>query len=161
MIFRNYDGADMPRLFWTIPIVLICVLVARGADPTAQPTLLDVSMDKAAFDAAVGKDVIVQGVVSNAAWSSTGKVMNIEFRNATKSRFLAVLFERNRAKIDAGFGGDVAKTLTGAKVRLRGSLESYGGAVESMKGRPQLIINLGDQISILELPAGAGVTSPR
>lgn len=161
MIIANYDGADMARILWTIPIVLLCVLVARGADPTTQPTLLDVSMDKAAFDAAIGKDVIVQGFVSNAAWSASGKVMNIEFRNAARSRFLAVMFERNRAKIDAGFGGDVAKALTGAKVRLRGSLESYGGAVESMKGRPQLIINLGDQISILELPAGAGATSPR
>ena len=140
----------MKRFITTTFAILCLTLMVRAEDPTAQPILLDVSMEKSAFDQAIGKDVVVQGIVSTAAWSSSGKVMNIDFKNAGKSRFLAVIFERNRAKIDEGFGGDAAKAISGAKVRLRGALESYGGAVESMKGRPQLIINLGDQITILE-----------
>ena len=131
-------------------LVVMVALLARAEDPTAQPVLLDVSAEKVGFDAAIGKLVVVQGTVAAATWSATGKVMNIEFGNATRSRFLAVIFERNRAKIDEGFNGDVAATLTGARVRLRGVLEAYGGQIESWKDRPQLVITVADQITILE-----------
>jgi hypothetical protein len=132
-------------------MLLLVVAVGRAADPTTQPVLLDVSQSRAAFDDARGKDVVVQGIVSSAQWSASGKVMNIEFRNAGRSRFLAVAFERIRAKLDEGFGGDAPKAFTGAKIRIHGTLETYGGAVESMKGRPQIVIASGDQVTILEL----------
>ena len=51
--------------------------------------IIDVS-DKAAIDAAMGKEVIVEGVIDEARWSRSGKVMNIEFENTEKSRLLAV-----------------------------------------------------------------------
>jgi hypothetical protein len=132
-----------------LAVVLVIPLV-RGEDPTAQPILIDASAEKSAFDAAIGKLVVVQGTVLSASWSETGRVMNIEFRNAARSRFIAVIFERNRAKIDEGFNGNVAGTLAGAKVRIRGMLETYGGQIESWKDRPQLVITVGDQITILE-----------
>jgi hypothetical protein len=131
-------------------ILLLCITFARAADPTSQPVLLDVSAENAAFNATIGKEVVVQGSVSSAVWSASGKVMNIEFKNAGNSRFLTVIFERNRAKIDEGFNGDVGATLTNAKIRIRGTLELYGGEIESMKGRPQLVISNGDQITILD-----------
>ncbi len=139
------------QLSMAFAMLLMLVAAGRAQDPTTQPVLLDVSQSRAAFDDAMGKDVIVQGVVSSAQWSASGKVMNIEFRNADRSRFLAVVFERIRAKIDEGFNGDAAKAFTGAKVRIRGTLDLYGGAVESMKGRPQIIIGSGDQVTILQL----------
>src|SRR4051812_49647377 len=114
-------------------VVLLMPLLVRGEDPTAQPILIDVSAEKSAFEAVMGKLVVVQGTVLSASWSETGKVMNIEFRNAARSRFIAVIFERNRAKIDEGFNGDIATTLAGAKVRIRGMLEAYGGQIESWK----------------------------
>ena len=91
--------------------------------------------------------------------SRSGKVMNIEFAGASESGLLAVIFERTRADMDGAFGGDVGKALTGAKVRLKGTLQPYGGRVEAMKGRPQIIVNRGDQITIVE-PATAPTTQP-
>jgi DNA/RNA endonuclease YhcR with UshA esterase domain len=124
------------------------------ADDAAQPPLVDAS-DRAALEAAIGKIATVQGVVSRAEWSRSGAVLNIDFKNAEKSRFFAVVFEKNREKLDEAFLGDVAKVLTGAKVRLRGTIEAYDGPQESFKGRPQMIISLADQITILELPQAA------
>jgi hypothetical protein len=139
------------QLSMSLAMLLLLIAVGQAQDPTTQPVLLDVSQSRAAFDDAMGKDVVVQGVVSSAQWSASGKVMNIEFRNAERSRFLAVVFERIRARIDEGFNGDAAKSFTGAKVRIHGTLEPYGGAVESMKGRPQIIIASGDDVTILQL----------
>ena len=116
--------------------------------------LISVS-DKSAIDAAMDHDVTVEGVVALAEWSRSGKVMNIEFKDADQSKLMAVIFERNRAEIDNAFGGDVAKSLTGSKVRIKGTIQPYGGRVESMKGRPQIIISRGEQITIVEPGAGA------
>jgi hypothetical protein len=43
-------------------------------------------------------------------------------------------------------------------VRIKGTIKPYGGRVESMKGRPQIIIEDGHQITILEK---APATQPR
>jgi DNA/RNA endonuclease YhcR with UshA esterase domain len=123
--------------------------VVRAEDPTTQHTVIDAS-DKKAIDESMGKDVIITGQISTAAWSSTGKVMNIEFVDARESRLLAVVFERNREKLDEMFNGDLAKALTGAKVRLMGTLQEYGGKSEAWKGRPQIIIDRPSQITIVE-----------
>lgn len=118
-------------------------------DPTTQHAVVDAT-DKAALAAHLGQFVVVVGEVSSAEWSSTGKVMNIDFKGAEESRLLAVVFERNRARLDEMFNGDLAKSLRGAKVRLNGRLEEYGGRVESFKGRPQLILDRSSQITIVE-----------
>ena len=77
--------------------------------------------------------------------------MNIEFKD---SELLGAAFERNRAKLDEAFGGDLAKTLDGAKVRIKAKIHEYGGRSEDLKGRPQIIISRPDQVTIAE-PAPA------
>ena len=76
--------------------------------------------------------------------------MNIEFKGAEQSRFLAVVFQRSKAEFDAAFKGDFGKTVTGAKVRLRGKIELYGGQAEVFKGRPQLVLSTVDQVTVVE-----------
>jgi hypothetical protein len=97
------------------------------------------------------RDVIVEGVVHVAEWSRSGKVMNIEFRGATENGLLVVLFERNRKRFDEAFAGDLGANITGARVRIRGTVQPYGGRVESMKGRPQIILDYPQQLSNMEL----------
>ena len=139
----------MRKTLILIPLLAAMLSLGRAQDITSQPILIDAT-DKAALDAAIGKDVVVQGIVASAAWSGTGSVMTIEFKNARTSRFTAVIFQRNRAKIDDGFAGDVTKALAGAKVRIRGKLEMYAPASDSSAAHPEIIITLGDQITILE-----------
>lgn len=109
--------------------------------------------DKAALEANLNNDVIVEGKVSVAAWSNSGKVMNIQFEDATESRFGAVVFLKNKEKIDTAFGGDATKAWTGAKLRVKGKLSEYGGKSEAMKGSLQIIITDPAQVTIVELPA--------
>jgi len=142
----------MRMLTFAVSLTLLC-LIARSQEPTTQPAVIDVS-DKDGMTANMNKEVLVEGTVSKAEWSRTGAVMNIDFRNAEQTRFMAVVFVRQRQKMDEAFGGDVAKALTGAKVRVKGKLQEYGGRSESFKGRPQIILNETTQITIVE-PAPA------
>jgi hypothetical protein len=145
---RPLIGGYCPgRLLRMIPLILMCLLLQDA--PATMPVIIDAS-DKAAIDAAMGKDVTIEGVIDVAAWSRTGRVMNIEFKNSEQSRLLAVVFDRNRVKLDEAFGGDLARSLTGAKVRISGTLKPYGGRSEAMKGRPQIIIDFSQQITIVE-----------
>jgi DNA/RNA endonuclease YhcR with UshA esterase domain len=142
----------MAKLFAVACLAMWCV-VARAQEPTSQPAVIHVS-DKDGMTANMNKDVIVEGTISKAEWSRSGAVMNIDFKDAEQTRFLAVIFIRQREKMDTAFGGDVGKTLTGAKVRLKGKLQEYGGRSEAFKGRPQIILNETTQITIVE-PAPA------
>ncbi|HWP41061.1 MAG TPA: hypothetical protein VNL70_09045 [Tepidisphaeraceae bacterium] len=113
---------------------------------TTQPAVIDAT-DTEALKAALGKEVVVEGYISKAEWSRSGRVMNIEFLDSV---LLGAVFERQRAKLDEAFGGDLAAALRDAKARFRGKLIEYGGYVESLKGRPQIIINSASQITILQ-----------
>ena len=132
----------------TFPLICLCMalfacLIVRADDATSQPAATIDVADKDAIAANMGKDVTVEGTVSKAEWSRTGAVMNVEFKGNEESRFYAAMFARIRAKTDEGFGGDVAKALTGAKVRIKGKISEF-------RGRPQIVINDGNQITILE-----------
>ncbi|CAN5705006.1 hypothetical protein BH09PLA1_BH09PLA1_30000 [soil metagenome] len=115
---------------------------ARQEPPTSQPVLIDVS-DKAAVEAAINKDVELEGVVSKAEWNSKGSVFFINFEKAEESKVLAVAFEKKREALEKSFAGDLSKSLTGARVRIRGKLVDY-------KGKPEVIIDQPSQITILD-----------
>ena len=149
-----------PILAFIMAVILSMTAIAQ-TQPSTAPSLISAS-DKAALDAAMNQEVTVEGVVAQAQWSRSGKVMNIDFRDADQSGLLAVIFERNRAEMDAAFGGDVARSLTGSKVRIKGVLKPYGGRDEKLKGRPQIIITRGDQITIVEpSQTAAAATQPK
>lgn len=115
-------------------------------ETTTSPAIIEAT-DKAALDANAGKQVVVQGKVESAEWSNTGKVMNIRFANAPD--FMAAAFERNRKKLDEAFNGDLAKTLTGAQVKLTGKLQKYGGHIPELKDAQQLVITSVNQVTIV------------
>jgi DNA/RNA endonuclease YhcR with UshA esterase domain len=132
-----------------ISVLLLLAVFVRADEPATQQVVIDAS-DKATIDANMNQPVIIKGEIKLAEWSKSGKVMNIEFANTDESKLLAVIFEKNRKAMDKAYSGDVAKTLTGAKVRLEGVLKPYGGKAESLKGRPQIIIDRITQITIVE-----------
>ncbi|HEY7088420.1 MAG TPA: hypothetical protein VH518_10050 [Tepidisphaeraceae bacterium] len=125
-----------------VSLILLMSLFVRADDATTQPAVIQAS-DKDAITANAGKDAIVEGTISKAEWSRSGAVLNIEFKDNDQSRFMAVIFQRQRENMDKQFAGDVAKSLTGAKVRIKGKLGEY-------RDRPQIIINEGTQITIVE-----------
>jgi DNA/RNA endonuclease YhcR with UshA esterase domain len=138
----------MRQITFAACLTLAC-LVAVGQQSTSQPAVIHVS-DKDGMTANMNKDVIVEGTISRAEWSRSGAVMNIDFKDAEQTRFLAVIFVRQREKMDDAFGGDVGRALTGAKVKLKGKLQEYGGRSEAFRGLPQIILNDTTQITIVE-----------
>jgi len=138
------------KIFAAIMLTLLIAFgfVSRGqagpddSQAASQPVLIDVS-DKAAIGAAMGKDVELEGVVSSAEWSSSGKVMLIKFEKTDESKVAAAVFEKKRESMDKAFNGDLAKSLIGAHVRIKGMLKDF-------KGRPEVIVDMPSQITIVE-----------
>jgi hypothetical protein len=78
--------------------------------------------DAAAFKQHMGKEVAVEGQVSEAAWSSSGKVMQVKFAEAKDTDFMAAVFLKTRTAMDKAFGGDIAKALSGKRIRVIGKV---------------------------------------
>ena len=125
-------------------LMLLCAVVAVRADDGA-PQIK--STDKDALKAAEGKSVTVTGMVSSAGWSKSGKVLNVKFDNDTL--FIAAAFSKSRDALDKAFGGDFAKALDGATVKLTGKLVKYGGHDDRLTDAEQLIINTPSQVTIV------------
>ena len=125
-------------------------LRAEDAPAASQPSsapapALIQATDADALKAAENTEVTVEGVIESAEWSGTGKVMNIRFK---ESEMRGAAFSRIKDELDKAFAGDVAKSLSGAKVRLKGKLAEF-------KGHPQIVINRSTQITILEAAPAA------
>jgi hypothetical protein len=134
------------RVSLFLALFAVATLVARAEEPAAKPVEVDAT-DKAALEGAANKGVVVTGTIAKAKWSSSGKVMTIEFEN---SPLLGAVFERNKEAINTAFGGDAAKAWTGAKVKVKGKLGKYGGKVKQYEDRPQIVITKADQVTVVE-----------
>jgi DNA/RNA endonuclease YhcR with UshA esterase domain len=123
---------------------------AAGGGATSQPSsgepaassIVDAA-DKAAIDANMSKEVTVEGIVDTASWSSSGKVLRMEFKGNQQSKLQGVAFEKNKKSLDEAFSGDFVKAMTGAHVRVRGTLKDY-------RGRPEIVIDSASQVTVLE-----------
>ena len=138
--------------FGTIVVLLLCCVAFVCAEdtPATQPAVIEAS-DTAGLNAKKGETITVEGVVESARWSSTGKVLNVVFKDTEKDKgLLCAAFDKNKEKLDAAFGGDAPAQWTGAKVRVTGKLENYGGKIEAWKDRPQIVIQYPEQVVIVE-----------
>lgn len=117
----------------------------KAEKPAAEGTVIKAS-DKAALETAKDKQATVEGTVSDAAWSKSGKVMNIRFEGAEDSGFVAVVFQREKEAFDKAFDGDATKGLVGKKVKVTGKVGTF-------RDKPQIILNKPDQVKVEGKPA--------
>jgi DNA/RNA endonuclease YhcR with UshA esterase domain len=96
----------------------------------------------------MGKLVAVEGAVTEAEWSASGKVLRIKFEGSDKSHFLAIIFQPQREEFDKAYSGDVAKALTHATIHVEGVLTPY-------KGSPEIVIKAATQLKLIK-PSVAG-----
>ena len=148
------------RIGVIVVALLVCGTLTWADDaPAAQPATAPSSGilhpgDKDALAAAADKDVVIEGTIDKASWSSSGKVMKATFQDGADSKLSVIIFSSNKDKFDKAFNGDVAKTLTGAKVRLKGHLKDY-------KGTPEIVLDNVDQVTIVEaVSTDAPATQP-
>jgi DNA/RNA endonuclease YhcR with UshA esterase domain len=134
----------MRRTFAITGTILLLCGIARANDaatqPTSQPAVMDLT-DNAAMKDAEGKNIVIEGKVVEANWSSSGKVMWATFSDDRDGLEL-VIFSSHKETMDKAFGGDVATALEGAKVRVKGTIKLY-------HGRPEMIVDKPSQLTIL------------
>lgn len=133
-------------------------LVARADDETkSDDTKTIQASDTAAITAAKDTTATVQGKVESAEWSKSGKVCTITFENAPG--FMAAAFQKSKEKLDAAFGGDFAKQMVGATIKINGKLAAYGGHDDTFKDAMQVVIKTTGQITVVT-PSTAPATQP-
>jgi len=121
-----------------------------AAEPSTQPAVISVT-DQAALKEKSGFKVTVEGVVDAAEWSSSGKVMNLHFKDVNEDTgIVCCAFSKSKPALDKAFGGDATKAWSGAKVQITGPLHKYTGKFKAMIGRLQIIIQDPDQVKIIE-----------
>lgn len=119
-------------------ILAASALAIAGGCATAPtgPPVLNAS-DPAAIQGAM-PTVTVVGEVEKT--SESGSVLIINFKDTDKSQFYAVVLEADREAVNAGFGGDVAKAITGKTVRVTGRVVLYRGKPEIIISRPEQLV---------------------
>lgn len=130
-----------------VAVCLLGIAVANAADDAAKLPVIEVN-DGAALKANIDKEVVLVGTCKQAAWSDTGKVLNVTFNGGEQTGVMVVAFAQSKKKLDEAFGGDIAKTLTGADLRVRGKLREYAGK-SGQKARPEITITDGSQVTIV------------
>ena len=128
---------------------LAAPLFAEDKPADAPATVVKVD-DKDALKAAIDKkaSLTVEGTVSDAAWSSSGKVLVIHFEGAQTSQFSSVVFSKNKDKINKAFDDDVIKAIKGAKVQITGPVVEF-------KSNPEIVIDKPEQLKVIEKAAAS------
>src|SRR5437868_1064884 len=138
----------MTRTCIAAALLLTLGICARGVaqenPPTSAPSVLVSAGDKDAIQANMGKDVTVEGTVSDAQWIPSGAVFLMKFKDAEASNFQGVIFSRNNGKetMEKALGGDLSNVFEGSKIQIKGKLGTY-------RDHPQIIIANADQVTIL------------
>lgn len=102
---------------------------ATTPPPPPGPALVNAA-DKAAVDAAM-PTVTVVGVVDSV--NNGESVLTINFKGTEQSHLYAVILGDSRDTVQAAFGNDLAKAITGKTVHVTGRITLY-------RGRPEIII---------------------
>ena len=125
--------------------------------PTSRPIPVNLS-DKQALAANMDNQVIVEGLVSDAEWSPSGRVFLIRFKEGQATQFQGAMFAKYRDDMEKAFNGDLSDAFEGAKIQIEGKLQTY-------REHPEILISDPRQITILvkgpgNSPHAASATRP-
>jgi DNA/RNA endonuclease YhcR with UshA esterase domain len=127
----------------TIHLALILgissTLVGCATSKPAGPIIVNAS-DKAAIDGTM-PTVTVVGVVETV--TSTESVVTINFKDTKDSKFYAVVLSGGREAVEAKFGGDIGKAITGKTVHVTGKVVLY-------RNRPEIVIGKPDELAVVD-----------
>ena len=125
--------------------LIFCTSIVAGDSPQTAPASQPVVISLASrheLEANIGKTVIVEGTVSDAEWSPSGKVFLVKFKEASATKFQGAMFTKFREPLEKALGGDLSDMLEGAKVQISGKLQVY-------RERPEIMISEPGQITIV------------
>src|SRR4051812_4504736 len=128
-----------------LALVLTARAFAADEQPTTGPAIIAVT-DKQAMQDHMDKEVIVEGVVADAKWRTSGKVFVIKVKDASDSQFQAAVFSKNKETMEKAFDGDLTKAFEGAKIQIKGKLQTF-------KEHPEVLVDKPEQITVVEKAA--------
>lgn len=121
-------------------------LAALAADAPKTPVVIDAA-DKLAVDAAMPHEVTVAGTIADI--KAAESVTSINFKGTDKSRFYAVVLQRNREAVEKVYGEGL-KALAGKSVKVTGKLVEY-------RDRPEIVVSSPEQFVVAgEAAASSG-----
>jgi DNA/RNA endonuclease YhcR with UshA esterase domain len=121
-------------------LTLLAALAMAGCCCASKGPVVISASDKAAVQAAM-PTVTVVGVVESV--NATESVVTINFENTKDSQFCAVVLYGGREAVEAAFGGDIAKAITGKTIHVTGNVVLY-------RGRPEIVISKPEQLAVVK-----------
>jgi hypothetical protein len=99
----------------------------------------------------MSKEVTVEGDVIKSTWNLSGKHLNMEFASSdpSKMHLFCRISHKIRKELDAKCSGDAASAMSGARVRIHGTVIEYNGSWGSGKGCPQIDIDEPADVTIV------------
>jgi DNA/RNA endonuclease YhcR with UshA esterase domain len=74
-------------------------------------------------------------------------VFVIKFKDATDSQFQGAVFSKNKEAMEKAFDGDLTKAFEGAKIQIKGKLQTF-------KEHPEITVDKPEQITVVEKAGG-------
>jgi DNA/RNA endonuclease YhcR with UshA esterase domain len=126
-------------VFALLILVQVKAQDAPTTAPTSQPSLIGAG-DEQTLNADMGNEVIVQGTISDAKWSPSGRVFLIKFQEGESSEFQGAILSKYKDMMEKAFNGDLTIALEGAKVQIHGKLQTYREHPEILIDKPEQIV---------------------
>ena len=115
--------------------------------PTTSPSGVISAGDRQVLMDHIDKEATVEGTVADAKWSSSGKVFVIKFKDASDSQFQTAIFSKSKDAMEKAFDGDLSKAFAGAKIQVKGKLQTY-------REHPEILVDKPEQITVIEKAGG-------
>jgi hypothetical protein len=103
--------------------------------------------DTDGLSAALGREVMVEGIVSSAVWSKSKKVFLIEFGTPG---FLAASFQASATNVLRSLGDESGGQFAGKRVQVKGAVAVYSGKDPKYADWLQIIVNQPDQLTFIK-----------
>jgi hypothetical protein len=124
--------------------------------PATQPVPVNLA-DSAALTANMGKIAVVEGLVSDAKWSPSGKVFLIHFQEGDQTNFTGAFFAGLKDAMGKAFNPDLGSVFNGAQIQIVGKLQTF-------RDHPEILIHDPRQVMIIVKgpgkPASPAATQP-
>ena len=134
-------GYDGPPVLVVSSVDNFKVTHRAAASPKSLEVPVMPATDVPALRAAVGRDVTVEGDVADVVPHRSGLATTIQLDSGSGEALLGVVFSSRAPAIESKLGGALREKLLGQRIRLKGTLESYGGRNPAWAGWPQITLD--------------------
>lgn len=128
---RKKDGMQNTHRFWSLARMAVVFSFTCWLGTTAAVAGQAVAVtDTEKIEAALGKELTIEGTVKRVGESKTRSILFINFEGLTRDGFTAIIRQRTLAGEYVKYDPEFAAAFVGKKVRITGTVSEYRGGFQ-------------------------------